>query len=143
MLKVLTIIITLSFPVAAYADRAAIDCLATAIYHEARGESERGQEAVGFVVKNRTKTNGFPKSVCKVVYQIDQFTNIHAAKPNKQSSAWQRAKDIAIRVLTGKTKDPTKGATYFYAQKKVNPQWAKLDTKPIVIGNHTFVRNTQ
>lgn len=44
-------------------------CLATAIYHEARGESIRGQFAVAEVVLNRKESAGFPQTVCGVVNQ--------------------------------------------------------------------------
>src|SRR5438093_4776081 len=49
-----------------------IDCLALTIYHEARGESERGKLAVGHVVMNRTRSALFPASVCDVVRQGGQ-----------------------------------------------------------------------
>ena len=44
-------------------------CLAEAMYYEARGEGRGGQMAVAEVVIRRTKTNGYPRSVCGVVYQ--------------------------------------------------------------------------
>ena len=49
-----------------------IGCLALTIYHEARGESERGKLAVGHVVMNRTRSVLFPASVCDVVRQGGQ-----------------------------------------------------------------------
>src|SRR5262245_39489993 len=44
-------------------------CLATAIYFEARGESEKGQAAVAEVILARVRTPGRPKTVCGVVYE--------------------------------------------------------------------------
>ncbi|MET0274055.1 MAG: cell wall hydrolase, partial [Phenylobacterium sp.] len=46
-----------------------LDCLTSAVYFEARGESPQGQAAVATVVLNRVKHPAFPKSVCGVVFQ--------------------------------------------------------------------------
>src|SRR5262245_39084047 len=44
-------------------------CLADAIYHEARSETEAGQMAVAEVVLNRVNSGKYPNSICGVVYQ--------------------------------------------------------------------------
>lgn len=46
-----------------------IVCLATNIYHEARGESTVGKIAVGLVVLNRVAARRWPDSICSVVYE--------------------------------------------------------------------------
>ena len=46
-----------------------LKCLATAIYFEARGETEQGQLAVAQVVLNRVKNPAYPNTICGVVYQ--------------------------------------------------------------------------
>lgn len=46
-----------------------IVCLATNIYHEARGESTVGKIAVGLVVLNRVENREWPDSICEVVYE--------------------------------------------------------------------------
>jgi spore germination cell wall hydrolase CwlJ-like protein len=50
-------------------DQHQLDCLATNIYHEARGESDMGKLAVAHVTVNRVKSRKFPNTVCDVVYQ--------------------------------------------------------------------------
>ena len=45
------------------------NCMARAIYFEARSESELGQLAVARVILNRTKDPDYPKTICGVVYQ--------------------------------------------------------------------------
>ena len=45
------------------------DCMTANIYHEARGESLKGQYAVAHVVMNRIHHEQFPNSVCEVVFQ--------------------------------------------------------------------------
>src|SRR5262249_54575170 len=50
-------------------------CLAAAIYFEARGESVKGQAAVAQVVLNRVRNPAYPKSICGVVYQNQKWRN--------------------------------------------------------------------
>ena len=45
------------------------NCLARAIYFEARSESELGQLAVAKVILNRVKDPEYPNTICGVVYQ--------------------------------------------------------------------------
>lgn len=59
-------------------------CLEHAIYHEARGESIRGKLKVAEVILNRTKSGKFPRTICAVVYQPGQFTNIKATRYVRQ-----------------------------------------------------------
>lgn len=44
-------------------------CLATALYHEARGETRPGQMAVARVILNRMRSKAYPDTICGVVYQ--------------------------------------------------------------------------
>lgn len=114
-----------------------LDCLATVVYHESRGEVFRGQLAVASVVMNRAKDSDV--NICKVVYEPHQFTDVKDARPNRRSPEWKTAQLVASLAYTGQATDPTNGARFFYAPKKVRmPTWAK--NKPIVpIGNHNFV----
>ena len=45
------------------------DCMAKAIYFEARGEVMGGKKAVGTVIYNRMESKVFPTTACGVVYQ--------------------------------------------------------------------------
>src|SRR3546814_11459881 len=47
----------------------ALDCLAQAVYYEARSETIEGQQAVAQVVLNRVRNPAFPNSVCGTVYE--------------------------------------------------------------------------
>ena len=46
-----------------------VDCLAENIYHEARTEGTKGQQAVALVTMNRLNNDKFPKKICEVVKQ--------------------------------------------------------------------------
>ncbi len=133
----------LSYPLSEYA------CMAEAIYFEARGEPETGQEGVGHVILNRTRSQGFPQSICGVIRQrgggIYQFS--YRANPIVFSDYTKRreAERIAVRVLEHKDNDPTHGALYYF-----NPVTADapafhnaLKRKPgmasVTIGRHEFI----
>jgi spore germination cell wall hydrolase CwlJ-like protein len=50
-------------------------CMKTALYHESRGEPDRGMFAVASVIMSRLNDERFPgENVCEIVYQKGQFT---------------------------------------------------------------------
>ena len=53
----------------------ALQCLAEAVYYEARSETRAGQKAVAEVVINRAASKHFPSSICGVVYQGAERTS--------------------------------------------------------------------
>ena len=116
-------------------------CIATAIYHEARGEPVMGQAAVAYVIDNRIHSKRYPDTACSVVYQKHQFTDIKKAKPNKKSKAWRIAVEIAAYSQIGLIDDETSGATMYYNPSKVHPRWDF--SKLAYVGNlqgHDFYR---
>ena len=116
-------------------------CLALNVYFESRGESKVGQEFVGWVTLNRVMNSDFPDTICKVVWQDDQFSWTHDGKSDrpKDQAAWDVAKIVAEEVLQsyGVERDPTEGATYFHATS-VKPTWAKSFERVVRIDNHIF-----
>ncbi|MCB5425387.1 cell wall hydrolase [Altererythrobacter sp. CC-YST694] len=102
-----------------------MQCLASAIYFEARGEKLAGQLAVGQVIVNRVESGKFPSSYCGVVYQPSQFSFIRGGRmPSIRTSspAWHRAKAIARIVHEGLWDSPVGEALYFHASS-VQPNW--------------------
>src|ERR671916_33370 len=74
------------------------DCLASAIYFEARGEPIKGQLAVAEVVLNRVASKKYPDSICAVVKQPWQFSFVKDGKfpaINKESKSWRKAVAVA------------------------------------------------
>ena len=137
-MKTLMTLLLLLASVNTHAQNKQVECMAHAVYHEARGESATGQAAVAHVVLNRVGKPGFPNTICGVVYQPQQFTNIRQTKPDKRSASWTYAIATSAYAIAGISQDPTHGAKYFYAQKVVQPHWRK-GKKLTVIGNHTFL----
>lgn len=111
-------------PVAAAPSPGALDCLAAAVYYEARGEPLAGQAAVAQVVLNRERRPRFPKSVCGVVYQGAggrdcqfSFACNGAMRRPREWAAWTRARDVAARALDGYVMAAIGQATCFHAAR--------------------------
>jgi hypothetical protein len=124
------------------------DCLAQAVYYEARSESEDGQRAVAQVVLNRVRHPAFPNSVCGVVYQGPQragggcqftFTCDGSLAMAPSGPAWAQARRIAAEALAGEVYAPVGEATHYHTQQVV-PAWAFRLAKVAVIGAHSFYR---
>lgn len=124
----------------------ALNCLTSAIYYEAANEPTEGQRAVAQVVLNRVRHPSWPNSVCGVVYQgsersdlLCQFTFSCDGSMLRPLvfAKWQRARRIAQIALSGQTYAPVGLATYYHTLA-VFPGWApKLDPVTIV-GAHIF-----
>ncbi|WP_245771017.1 cell wall hydrolase [Natronohydrobacter thiooxidans] len=123
-------------------------CLATAIYHEARGESIRGQFAVAEVIVNRAASRNFPNSICGVVYQGArgqrggcQFSFACDGRPETMPNrnAANKARRIAMLMSEGAFSRLTEGALYFHTTA-VRPGWSQRFTQTSQIGAHLFYR---
>ena len=125
----------------------ALECLTSAIYHEAGRESDDGQRAVAQVILNRVRHPVYPSSVCGVVFQGSlrptgcQFTftcdGSMALVP--MTSVWQRARKIAWAALNGAVYAPVGLATHYHANY-VLPYWASSLVKTHIEGAHLFYR---
>ena len=117
-----------------------LDCLASAVYFEARSETLAGQLAVGRVIVTRAASGHFPASYCGVVYQPSQFAFVRAnAMPqvNRESRLWQQAVKVALIADSGSWKSPVEGAMFFHAAR-VSPSWGKV--RIARVDNHVFYR---
>lgn len=119
-------------------DAKQVTCLATNIYHEARGEPVEGQLAVALVTLNRVASNKFHNTVCGVVYAKYQFSwTLDKSKRVRDKKAWQDAIAVATSVLTYPARYANFKATHFHT-RQVQPRWAKSRQVVAVIGNHIF-----
>lgn len=119
-----------------------MQCLAGAVYFEARGEPLAGQLAVAQVVINRAEDRRFPASYCGVVYQRAQFSfvkNGRMPRIRSNSGAWNRAKSIAKIAHEGMWESEARDAVYFHA-KYVRPSWSRRKTRTAQIDSHIFYR---
>lgn len=122
-------------------------CLAEALYFEARGESVRGQFAVAEVILNRVASPAYPATVCGVVHQgtgkryACQFTYTcdGHAEVISEPRAFRRVGKVARLMLDGAPKQLTEGATHYHT-KSVRPRWASRFPRTATIGVHHFYR---
>lgn len=123
-------------------------CLAAAIYFEARGESVKGQAAVAQVVLNRVRNPAYPKSICGVVYQNMEWRNrcqfSFACDGIKDRVASRQhygiAQDVALAVTAGKIWLPEIGSSTHYYADYVSPRWGRTMERMKQIGRHIFFR---
>jgi spore germination cell wall hydrolase CwlJ-like protein len=127
----------------------AVDCLAAAVYYEARGESPAGQAAVAQVVLNRQRKPGFPKSVCGVIYQGAQghgcqfsFVCSGAMSRPREPSAWDRARNVAVRALAGYVMSAIGQATSFHAARLGSAPDRHM-SRVTQVGGHVFLVNAK
>lgn len=110
--------------------------LAQIINGEARGESYKGQVAVGAVVLNRVRSSSFPNTIAGVIYQPGAFDAVTDGQIylSVSSSCYNAASDA----LNGW--DPTGGALYYYNPTTTTNSW--MLSKPViaVIGKHYFCK---
>ena len=115
------------------------DCLARAVYYEARGEPLEGQLAVANVVLNRTTSGRYPSSICGVVRQPAQFSfvrrgHIPAAPHNE---AWRKAVAIAD-IASARFADGLTSNVLWYHADYVAPSWGRRLNRVAKIGAHIF-----
>ncbi|KKB08376.1 hypothetical protein VE26_15935 [Devosia chinhatensis] len=127
------------------------DCLAQAIYHEARGESAEGQLAVANVIVNRARSGEFPDSLCGVIYQNAnkglyrcQFTFACDGRDNTpgERRAWAKSKDLAREVYAefaqGKDIGVLPGSALYYHTTAVAPSWSHTFSRVAAVDSHIF-----
>lgn len=129
-----------------YATNAPLDqeanCLATAVYFEARGESVDGQLAVARVVMNRAASGRYPPTYCATVRQPAQFSFVRAGRfppVNVDCAAWKKAEAIARLALANVVPSIGNDVLWYHADY-VAPSWGRRLTQVSKIGQHIFYR---
>ncbi|MCF6272930.1 MAG: cell wall hydrolase [Rhodobacteraceae bacterium] len=122
-------------------------CLAEALYFEARGEALIGQIAVAEVILNRVDSERFPSSICSVVQQGAERRNACQFSYNcdgnderiGSSTTYERLEKLAAVMIGGRERKLTDGALFYHANS-VTPRWAAKLERTAVIGAHLFYR---
>ena len=118
------------------------NCLATAVYFEARGESLEGQYAVARVVMNRAVSGKYPPDWCSVVKQPAQFSFVRNGQfpaVDTSSPAWARAEAIA-RLAAANIVPSLDNDVLWYHANYVDPSWCHRMNIVEKIGAHIFYR---
>lgn len=123
--------------------RGELFCLAANIYHEARGESKRGQYAVGYVTKRWRTMGPTPRTYCQVVNAKGGFSWVWEKPKNRPKTynvaAWHASVEAAVKVMTNAVPDPTRGATNYCNPEETRVRWCHANRAVVKIDNHKFV----
>jgi N-acetylmuramoyl-L-alanine amidase len=118
------------------------NCLATAVYFEARGESAEGQLAVARVVMNRASSGRYPTDWCSVVKQPAQFSfvrNGQFPQADTNCQAWRRAEAVAELAVANIVPSLGNDVLWYHADY-VAPSWGQRLNVVQKIGAHIFYR---
>jgi len=133
-------------------------CLTIGLYHEARGEPEIGQIAVGETILNRVRSKAYPNTICGVVFQNSQMTNQcqfsfacdGASDAMDDRAAFDKLSKLAGSLIKNAEKAETGSevqSAYFnerapymthYHRFDVFPKWSTKLERLAQIGNHIF-----
>ena len=127
------------------------ECLAEAMYFEARNQGWRGMLAVGVVIQNRVRDTRYPNDICAVVRQGRyrngrpikhecQFSYYCDGKPERpaEKKPWAVALDLAGILLSGRLLVDGLGDATHYHTTSVRPSWSRKLSFRRVIGDHVF-----
>jgi hypothetical protein len=118
------------------------NCIAVAVYHEARGESLEGQMAVAKVIMNRAASGRYPANWCGVVKQPWQFSFVHHGQfpsVDQGSAAWRKALGVTRLAVANAVQSVPTDCLWYHADY-VAPSWGRNLTRVEKIGAHIFYR---
>jgi len=106
--------------------------MADNVVHESRGESFLGKILVAKTVLNRAAHPDFPRGLCEIIYQPNQYswTLTQYKQPSKEQ--WTEAAYAVYAALSYPSP-----VLYFHNQT-VKPKWALTKTLITTEGNHIF-----
>lgn len=121
------------------------NCIAVAVYHEARGESLEGQLAVAKVIMNRAASGKYPTSWCGVVKQPWQFSFVnprtgYMPSVDQASTSWRKALGVTRLAVADAVSSVPKDCLWYHADY-VAPSWGRRLTRVEKIGAHIFYRS--
>ena len=119
-------------------------CMAVAVYHEARGETLEGQLAVARVIMNRAVSGKYPTTWCGVVKQPWQFSFVNPRTGympgvDQASAAWKKALGITRLAMANAVPSLSTDVLWYHADY-VAPSWGRRLTRVNKIGAHIFYR---
>lgn len=130
-----------------------IQCLTTALWHEARGEPIKGIYAVSNVIANRVldrKAKGLPSDYCSVIQEKGQFSFITAKKALAviqrdnlgllEAEIHDKLLDIATKQYSGELVQVIPKETLWYTHKEIRQDWLRKKQRVVTIGSHTFYK---
>ena len=130
---------TVTVPVLPLGDEG--NCLAIAVYFEARGETVEGQLAVARVMMNRAASGQYPSSWCATVKQPWQFSFVRNGQfPSVDANSKHGAGQGIARLAMSNAIPSVSDDVLWYHANYVAPSWGRRLTKVSQIGAHIFYR---
>ena len=120
------------------------NCIAVAVYHEARGESLEGQLAVAQVIMNRAASGKYPASWCGTVKQPWQFSFVNPRTGlypsiDQDSASWNKALGVTRLAIANAYPNLSTDVLWYHADY-VAPSWGRRLSRVDKIGTHIFYR---
>jgi N-acetylmuramoyl-L-alanine amidase len=120
------------------------NCMAVAVYHEARGEALEGQLAVARVIMNRAASGKYPTTWCGVVKQPWQFSFVNPRTGympgvDEASASWRKALGVTRLAMSNAVPSLSTDVLWYHANY-VSPSWGRRLTRVSQIGAHIFYR---
>ena len=122
------------------ADKAALECMAKVVHHEAGNQKRKGMIAVAQTLVNRLKAGRFGDSICAVANQPGQFFDTASYNPPRDSQAWAASVDVAKEVLSGNAEVVAPGAMFFRASYSPANSFFRTRERVATVGAHIFYR---
>ncbi|HWA31310.1 MAG TPA: cell wall hydrolase [Rhizomicrobium sp.] len=125
------------------------NCLADAMYYEARGEGRTGELAIAEVIYNRMRSRYYPGTICGVVYEGSSlhtgcqfsFTCSGDMDRPKSAAVWRETQRLALQVVMGLVPlGNMTGGALSYHSVDVQPGWADTMERTTQIGHHIFYK---
>jgi len=130
-----------------------IQCLTTALWHEARGEPIKGIHAVANVISNRSldrKARGLPWGYCDIIQEKGQFSFITPKNPLRiiqkdnlgllEEGIHAKLSEIASKQYRGELAQVVPKEVLWYTHKEIRQDWLMKKQKVTTIGSHSFYR---
>lgn len=119
---------------------AEVQCMAKTIYHEAKGESEVGMRAVGYLTLNRAAHPAYPKTICGVIHSKYQgkyeYNWVGMKLPIREQDRYAMALKVSRDVLTRTVPNPIDDSLFF--RNKSAHRQLRYERYVATIGNHRF-----
>ncbi|TJZ90351.1 hypothetical protein FA743_15630 [Paracoccus gahaiensis] len=127
-------------PPASLQNASDLTCIAVAIYHEARDQTDLGQRAVASVILQRAAVpHRWGRTACDSVVptQFSFMTSRYAYPPIEDMVSWQKAVQFAAEVFLQGPMQELRGADHYHTTE-VSPAWAPRMERVTVIDDHIF-----
>ncbi|QDA35958.1 cell wall hydrolase (plasmid) [Paracoccus liaowanqingii] len=127
-------------PPASLQNASDLTCIAVAIYHEARDQTDLGQRAVASVILQRAAVpHRWGRTACDSVVpvQFSFMTSRYDYPPIKDMESWKKAVQFAAEAFLQGPMRELRGADHYHTTA-VSPDWAPRMIRVRVIDDHVF-----